>query len=141
MGRTVRGKRNSFARRQKYGIGFKQLMQYTTSPITWTAKKIYENPMGASAIVGAGALGAMAPASPILYYGLPAAQYLVRNYMPVRSTRLTRGIDKGTSLFMNTMGLASGGGGLWSIPGYLLRGASGIYNASQLYNTLKKQKM
>jgi hypothetical protein len=142
-GWTFRGALSETGRR--IGAGFGHVGRgaaYAASPIMWAGRKIYENPMGTAAMLGAGALGVAAStmmpgaylASPLLSYGVPVLKHLASKYIPIKSNRFTRGLNQGVGMAMTGLSLATAGG----IPAYLYHGAMGALNARQMYMATKR---
>jgi hypothetical protein len=110
----------------------------------WAGRRVYENPLGTAAMIGAAGLGsALAPmlpaaylASPLLTFGLPFAKNLAGQLIPIKSNRFTRGINRGTDLALSGMALASAA----SIPGYLLHGGVGALNALNMYRDTRRTR-
>lgn len=142
-GWTVRGLYDDLGRRIVRGAGYVgRGARYAASPVMWAGRKIYENPLGTAAMVGSGAMGVAAGvmlpgtmlASPILYFGVPVARHFASKYMPVQSTRFTRGLGHGIGMAMTGLSLAGAGG----IPAALFHGAMGGLGAASMYAATKK---
>lgn len=119
-----------------------QIPGYAKRTVGWAGRKIYENPFGTAAAVGAGALGAVAApylgaaylASPALSIALPVAKHFVARYSPLPSSRFTRGLNAGTDAFLSAVSLANAG---W-VPSAALHAGSLALSGVRTYRGTKR---
>jgi hypothetical protein len=144
-GWTFRGAYDETGRRIMSGARYlKSGTGYAASPVMWAGRKFYENPMGTTAMVGAGALGAVAGAmlpaayvaSPLLTYGMPIARHFATKYIPIKSNRFTRGMNSGLDMAMTGLSLATASG----VPSYIISGAIGALHARKMYTGTKRTR-